>query len=170
MGMHIVGCWPEAWKQSGGTRKVGMLFKEVVPPALTTVLVAPMLKHQVLCSALDNAGAAFTINRLSCKCDLTMELLKPLGDALSHGQIALLAGHARREYNAHTDMLSHALPDDVWSQVVSTAKVVRRHRLEFHFAVLDTMTGDCFLATYSIRDPHRGQSSTQDAPDAKLRS
>ena len=99
MGMHIVGTWPQAWRQSGGTRKVGMLFKEVVPPALTTMLLAPMMKDQVLCAALDNAGAAFSVNRLSAtNCDLTTELMKPLSDSLSHGHFALIAGHAHREH------------------------------------------------------------------------
>ena len=82
----------------------------------------------------------------------------------------LLAGHAHREFNAHTDMLSHALPDAVWSQVVSEAKVVRSHRLEFHFAVLDVETGDCYLATYGIRDPHHARNSIRDARDAGQRS
>ena len=62
MGLHIVGTWPWAWRQSVGMRKVSMLFKETVPPTLTTMLLAPMLHHQVLCAALDNAGAAFTLN------------------------------------------------------------------------------------------------------------
>ena len=32
MGLHVVGNWPQAWRQSGGTRKVGMLFKELARP------------------------------------------------------------------------------------------------------------------------------------------
>ena len=129
MGLHIVGTWPWAWRQSVGVRKVGMLFKETVPPALTTMLLAPMLHHQVLCAALDNAGAAFILNRLSStKCEMTMELLKPLSDSLSHGQFALLAGHAHRQHNAHTDMLSHALTDEIWSQVVAQAKIKKPHK------------------------------------------
>ena len=164
MGLHIVGCWPRAWRQSCGTRKVGMLFKEVVPPALTTMLLAPLLQHQVLCAAMDNAGAAFSVNRLSsANCDLTMELMKPLSDSLSHGRCALLAGHAHRQHNAHTDMLSHALPDRLWSQVVSQANEKRRHRMEFHFAVLDVETAECYLATMSIKDPFFGRSSHLDA-------
>ena len=168
MGLHIVGTWPRAWRQSIGTRKVGMLFKEVVPPVLTTMLLAPLLHHQVLCAALDNAGAAFTINRLSAaKCDMTMELMKPLADSLAHGQFALLAGHAHREHNVHTDILSHALPDSIWSQVVADARVKKHHRLEFHFAVIDVVTAECYLATMSIADPHFTQNSSPDAHDAR---
>ena len=166
MGLHIVGCWPRSWRQSCGTRKVGMLFKEVVPPALTTMLLAPLLQRQVLCAAMDNAGGAFALNRLSAtNCDLTMELMKPLADSLSHGQFALLAGHAHRQHNAHTDMLSHALPDRLWSQVVSQAQIRKRHRMEFHFAVLDVETAECYLATMSITDPFFGLSS---GPDARV--
>ena len=154
MGMHIVGTWPHEWRQSTGVRNVHMLFKELVPPAVSTMLLAPMLDKQVLCAALDNAGAAFTLNRLSCnKCEMTLELLKPLADSLSHGRVALLAGHAHRHHNAHTDMLSHALPHDVWSQAVSTAAMSKSHRMELHFAVIDVTTAECYLATISIRDP-----------------
>ena len=133
-----------------------MLFKELVPPSVTIMLLAPVLLNaQVLCAALDNAGVAFTLNRLSCtKCDMLMELLKPLTDSLSHGRFALLAVHAHREHNnGHTDMLSHALPDNVWSQVVSDAKVSKPHRLELHFAVIDVVTAECYLTTMSFRDP-----------------
>ena len=131
-----------------------MLFKELVSPALTTMLLTPMLERQVLCSALDNAGAAFTLNRLTCNgCDMSLELLKPLADCLSHGHFSLLAGHAHREYNVHTDILSHALPDALWSQVVAEAKVKKNHRLEFHFAIIDVTTAECDVATMSIRDP-----------------
>ena len=154
MGLHIVGTWPWEWRQSVGLRNVHMLFKELVPPSLTTMLLAPMLDKQVLCAALDNAGAAFTLNRLSCSgCDMTQELLKPLADALSRGNVALLAGHAHRQHNAHTDMLSHALPRDVWSQALSSVQLSKPHRLEFHFAVVDVTTAECYLATMSVRDP-----------------
>ena len=167
MGMHIVGTWPRSWRQSVATRKVSMLFKELVPPAVTTMLLAPMLDQQVLCAALDNAGTAFTINRLSCNCEMSLELLRPLTDSLSHGSFALLAGHAHREHNVHTDMLSHALPDDVWSQAISGAKVRRPHRLELHFAVLDVMTQECYLATVSFRDPLFARSTNRGAASAK---
>ena len=96
-----------------------------------------------------------------------MELLKPLSDSLSHGQFALLAGHAHRQHNPHADMLSHALPDEIWSQVVAQAKIKKHHRLEFHFAVLDVRTAECYLATMSVRDPHFAPNSSRAAPDAK---
>ena len=154
MGLHIVGTWPREWRQSVGERKVNMLFKELVPPSVTTMLLAPMLDRQVLCAAMDNAGAAFTLNRLSgTSCEMTLELLKPLADSLSRGNVVLLAGHAHRQHNVHTDMLSHALPDDMWSQALSTAKLSKPRRLEFHFAVIDVQTAECYLATMAVRDP-----------------
>ena len=92
-----------------------------------------------------------------------MELLKALADSISRGQFCLLGGHAHREHNEHTDILSHALPDDVWSQVVAEAKISKTHRLEFHFAVLDVQTGECYLGTISIRDPHSARNSNRGA-------
>ena len=73
-------------------------------------------------------------------------------------------------HNVHTDILSHALSDGLWSQVVSEAKIKRPHRLEFHFAVLDIETAECYLATMSIRDPHFGQSLGRDARGAQRSS
>ena len=131
------------------------------------MLLAPMLKDEVLCAAMHNAGAAFTLNRLSCGCELTLELLRPLSDSLSRGHFALLGGHAHREHNAHTDMLSDALPDDVWSQAIAGAKVTKSHRLELHFAVLDVVTRECYMATMSFRDPFFEQNSSRGAGGAK---
>ena len=155
MGLHIVGPWPEAWRQSTGTRKVNMHFKELVPPTVAALLLGPMLDQQVLCAALHNAGAAFSINSLSCNCEMSRELLKPLSDSLSRGSHALLAGHAHREHNAHADALSHPLNDNMWSQVLKSAKVRQHHRMELQFVVFDVKTFECFMATTSFRDPLR---------------
>ena len=168
LGMHIVGPWPEHWRQSS---KSGvdphMLYKELVPPVVTTLLLAPMLQDEVLCSALDNAGAAFSINRLSCSCERSLELLRPLADSLVRGRFAVIAGHAHRVHNQHTDALSHSLSRGLWSQIVDSARTVKRHRAEIHFAVLDVSTGECYLATMSFQDPVLRRCTGRGAPDAE---
>ena len=103
--------------------------------------------------ALDNAGTAFSINRTSCGCERSLELLRPLADTLLRGQFAVIAGHAHRVRNAHSDALSHSLCDALWSQVVQEANVKKPHRAELHFAVLDVASGECFVATMSFQDP-----------------
>ena len=130
-----------------------MLYKELVAPVVTTLLLAPMLRQEVLCCALDNAGTAFSINRMSCGCERSLELLRALADTLLRGRFAVIAGHAHRVHNAHTDALSHSLCDALWSQVVREAKVKKPHRAELHFAVLDVASGECFVATMSFQDP-----------------
>ena len=165
MGFHFVGPWPDQWRQSDGHDSPSMLFKELVPPVVTSVLLAPLLRKQVLCCALDNAGAAFTLNSLCCGCARS---LQPLSDSLSCGNYGLLAGHAHRERNSHTDTLSHSLSTSVWSQVVSQAPIKKPHRMEFHFAALDVKTEECCLATWSCKRAVHRPSSTRDARDASL--
>ena len=160
MGLHIVGPWPEAWKQSTGWRSVSMHFKELVAPTVTGLLLGPMLDQHVLCAALDNAGSAFSVNSLTCSCEMSLELLRPLSDSLSRGQHALLAGHAHREHNAHADALSHPLTSDIWAQVIASAAVRKSHRMELQFAVFDVKTAECYLATISFKDPARRSSRT----------
>ena len=152
-GMHIVGAWPPHWKQSAKADDPHMLYKELVAPVVSTLLLAPMLEQQVLCCALDNAGVAFTINKLSCGCERSLGLLRPFADSLSRGRFAVIAGHAHRVHNSHTDKLSHSLCDEMWSQVAAEAAVKKTHRAELHFAVLDVRTGECFVATMSFADP-----------------
>ena len=165
-GLHIVGAWPPHWRQSTGSDDPHMLYKELVPPVVTTLLLAPMLQQQVLCCALDNAGVAFTINKLSCGCERSLELLRPFADSLSRGRFAVIAGHAHRVHNTHTDKLSHSLCADMWSQVAREAAVKKSHRAELHFAVLDVKTGECLVATISFADPVLKRGIKRGAADA----
>ena len=52
MGLHIVGMWPDSWRQVDGDNPRSMLYKELVPPVMTTLLLAPELRHKVLCSEI----------------------------------------------------------------------------------------------------------------------
>ena len=165
-GLHIVGAWPANWRQSTGEDDPHMLYKELVPPVVTTLLLAPMLKQQVLCCALDNAGVAFTINKLSCGCERSLELLRPFADSLARGRFAVIAGHAHRVHNSHTDKLSHSLSCDMWSQVADDAPIKKKHRAELHFAVLDVKTAECFVATISFADPVLKRCIKRGAVDA----
>ena len=110
MGLHIVGDWPEEWKQSVGDSSPSMLFKELVPPVIATLLLAPFCKGKVFAAATDNAGVAFVLNSMSCRCPLSLALLRPLADSLAKHHLGLIAGHAHHQHNSHADELSHALP------------------------------------------------------------
>ena len=167
-GMHFVEPWPAHWKQSSGSgADPHMLYKELVAPVVTTLLLAPMLKKEVLCCALDNAGVAFSINRLSCGCERSLELIRPLADTIFRGQFAVIAGHSHRVHNDHTDALSHSLDDALWSQVVRDARKKKPHRAELHFAVMDVVTGECLVATMSFVDPVLKRCIARDADAAK---
>ena len=65
MGFHIVGRWEAAWRQSAGATARHMLYLEILPPVVTMLIMSHARKRNVWCVTLDNAGAAFVLNRLS---------------------------------------------------------------------------------------------------------
>ena len=75
--------------------------------------------------------------------------------------------HAHRVHNEHTDALSHSLSDDLWAQVIQSARKKKTQRDELHFAVIDVETGECFLVTISFRDPLLKRNSSRGARAAK---
>ena len=151
LGFHIVGCWPTEWRSSSTKTDPHMLFKELFPPALTTRLLAPFLSRSVLTCALDNAGAAFSLNALSCGCHKSLRLLRWIADTLDAHSLGLLAGHAHREYNAHTDALSHPLSRAMWSRVIAQAPVSKKNMVELHFAIVNKWSGKAALATVAFK-------------------
>ena len=156
MGLHIVGPWPEGYRQSDGSDAPGMLLKELVPPVVASLLLAQWCPGVVFAAATDNAGVAFVLNSLSCSTPQCLALLRPLADSLSAHHTGLIGGHAHRAYNQHADDLSHALSSALWKQVVAEQRTRRTSRLELPFVVHDLHNGDCFAATMSFaRRSHR---------------
>ena len=153
MGFHVVGNWPEAWRQSRGPSAPGMLFKELLPVVVITLLLAPWCSGMVFASALDNAGAAFVLNALNCNCQWSLALLRPLVDSLSFNRLGLIAGHSYREFNSHTDEMSHVIPADLWCDVVQQAPISKTKRMEVHFLVHDMHNNDSFVASMSFELP-----------------
>ena len=129
--------------------KTSMLYKEILPPALTAILLAPALPGRVLACALDNAGAAFALNSMTCGCQRTLHVMQPLADSLTRHGVGLVADHTHRERNAHADEMSHLFPVDVWSRLVPQAEP-RRAKTEIHFAIADLSTRECFTATMAF--------------------
>lgn len=150
MGFHIVGPWPDGWRQTFGPDAPHMLFKELLAPVMGTLVLGPSARNNVWCVALDNSGAAYVLNKLSCRCPRTLELLRVLTANLARNDSGLLAGHAHRERNVHCDILSHPLSSTLWSQIIAEAAIVKPHRDEIHFAVLDIRRRECWVATTSF--------------------
>ena len=127
-----------------------MLYKEMVPPVVASILLAPHVRHKVLCGAFDNAGVAFNLNSLSAGCRRTINLLRPLADTLATNHVGMIASHAHRVHNKHTDALSHSLNDQLWAQVFASARVNRSGHDELHLAILDMRRVECMLASISF--------------------
>ena len=85
-----------------GNDAESMLFKETLPPVLTAMILAPLLRGKLLCCALDNAGAAYVLNALTCFSANTRALLTPLTDSLVRFGFGLLADHAATETPTQT--------------------------------------------------------------------
>ena len=98
MGVHIVGSWPDKWKQSAGGSAPSTLFKELVPNVISLLLLARFCTGKVIAAATDNAGVAFVLNSLSCRCPWSLTLLRPLTDALATYRLGLIASGARAPY------------------------------------------------------------------------
>ena len=152
-GVHVVGNWPDEWKQSAGASAPSMLFKELVPIVIMILLLGSQCKGKVFAAATDNAGVAFVLNSMSCRCPYSLALLRPLADTLAKHHLGLLAGHAHREFNAHADELSHALSDTMWRNVCTQAQRRKTSRMEFQFVVHDTATNEAFAASMSFQLP-----------------
>ena len=162
-GVRVVGNWPDEWKQSAGADAPSMLFKELVPSVITVLLLAARCENQVFAAATDNAGVAFVLNSLSCRCPRSMALLRPLADALARHHLGLIVGHAHRECNAHADELSHALTTaTMWNDVCEQALHRKPGRMEFQFIVHDTIKSECFAASMSF--PRVSSSAVPGAP------
>ena len=62
LGYHIVGHWPAHWKQSAGGSVPSMLYKEMVPPVVAALLLAPHMRGKVFCGGFDNAGIVYNLS------------------------------------------------------------------------------------------------------------
>ena len=152
MGLHFVGPWPPGWEQSSESGLApSMLWKEIVGPVITLLLLARWVRGTVFAAAGDNAGGAFVLNALCCGCPRVLELLRPLADTIERYHLGVLGGHAHRVCNGHADDLSHALTAALWRDVVSQEWVHKVARLELPFVVSDTVTGETFAGTISFK-------------------
>ena len=79
-----------------------------------------------------------------------MALLQPLANSLTAHRLGLIGGHVSRVFNQHADDLSHALPRDMWAQVLQGEWVHKVARLELSFVVHDIEAGECFAGTMSF--------------------
>ena len=150
MGLHFVGRWPRYMRQSSGTSPECMLFMETLPIVVVMAVLAPFLQEKLLCTAVDNAGAAFSINAFNCRDAATRKLMQILVDAVSRHKSWVIAGHGRRHRNTHTDLMTHAISDALWDQVM-TAEPVRAGCHVYHFALMSTATRECFTAAITFK-------------------
>ena len=153
MGFHIVGRWPPRWRQSADKSARSMLYLELLPPVVGEIVLGRLFPKQVWCAALDNSGAAFVLNKLSCGCPFSLELLSRLSDSLAVNRAGFLAGHAHREKNQHTDDLTHLMTPELWSQVLSSVQHSKAQKDEVHFVITDVRTGECWAATVAFSRP-----------------
>ena len=122
---------------------------------LVLSILAPALSETVFGVAVDNTGAAFAINRLSCRDAMSRRLLQQLASDLDAAGHTALAAHVRRHRNVHADDMSHALTSTQWAFVGATHgsrcwKKADKYWL-FPFVVQCLSTGACYSAKFRMR-------------------
>ena len=132
-----------------------MLFKELLPVVLVLSLLAPVLSETVFGVAVDNTGAAFAINRLSCRDGLARRLLQQLASDLDAAGHTALAAHVRRHRNVHADEMSHALESGQWKSIGAAHGSRQWAKADkywfFPFVVQCLATGECYSAQVRMR-------------------
>ena len=148
-GYHIVGPWPAALQDAH------MLFKELLPVVLCLTLWSAAKPESVFGVVIDNTGAMFSVNKMTCRDDISRRLLQQLASALDAGGHTAIASHVRRHRNQHTDDLSHALPGSWWRQIVqsqcTTDNAKHRHDWLFPFVIQDLRSGECRSGVFRMR-------------------
>ena len=140
-GFHMAGGWPSELVSSDN-----MLFKELFPVILGVILVGAHVPGSIFGSAVDNAGAAYSLNRLCCRDRDSLGLLRILAAELDRHHSVLLGDWVRRVLNGHGDGLSRVapfIPSLQRSQADSD-------RWTFEFVVRDIKSGEARVATLTL--------------------
>ena len=145
--LHFAGPWPAELADAS------MLFKELLPVTLILAMVSPALAETVFGVAIDNTGAAFSVNRMSCRDKLSSRLLQQLASDLDVRGHTALATHIRRHRNQHADDLSHALFPGMWTKIErhQRSRSVKSKNWAFPFVVQCLSTGACFTGLFRMR-------------------
>ena len=132
-----------------------MLFKELVPVVIALSLLSDKIPETVFGSAVDNTGAAFALNSMSCRDKISLRLLQQLAQDLQNGGHTVLASHVRRFRNEHADLLSHSLYPAWWQDIVRHQKRRQKKSSQnfwlFPFVVQCLQSGDCFSGQFKMK-------------------
>ena len=147
-GLHLVGPWPVDLMDAH------MLFKELVPVVISISLLAMVLPESVFGVAVDNTGAAFAVNKMSCRDAIARRLIQQLSSGLEWAGHTALAAHVRRDRNTHADALSHTLPPSLWLLIMqhqdSRISKGDAHAWRFPFVVQCLATGVCKSGLFKL--------------------
>jgi hypothetical protein len=142
-GFHLAGSWPAALRNSSN-----MLFKEIFPVVVAAELFSPLMRGGIFGSVIDNSGAAFSLNRLSCRDPDTLALLRILASTLARHKCALLADWVRRVRNGHGDGLSSVAP--LIPSLLDPQNTQPCTGWDFPFAVQHLQTGHARFASMRL--------------------
>ena len=131
------------------------MFKELVPVVIALSLLSSVLPESVFGAAVDNTGAAFTLNKLTCRDSIARRLMQQLASTLDAAGHTVLAAHIRRVWNQHADKLSHTLPPSLWllieQQQNSRSAARDANYWRFPFVVQCLRTGKCKSGLFKMR-------------------
>ena len=134
---HLAGTWPKELIEAH------MLFKEILPVAIVISLLSPVLPDTVFGVAVDNTGAAFAVNKLTCRDAISRRLIQQLASDLDSAGHTALAAHVRRHRNVHADDMSYALEGAEWRVIIRQHESrAGHHGPVLGFPVRGSVSGD----------------------------
>jgi len=145
--LHIFGTWRPSLASS---ILHDMLFKETLPFAIVTALIAPLLPGHIFAVSSDNAGMVFRVNAGSSNNPLVQRLLRLIARQTTAFNITPLADWNDREQPdaKHADRLSKTFFLQDWA-AFRPADVASRSWL-FDIIVHDLHSGKAFGAVFRL--------------------
>ena len=145
--LHIFGSWRDSLAPA---IKHDMLFKEALPFAITTALLAPVFEDFIFAVSSDNAGMVFRVNAGSSRNPLVQRLLRLVARQVQRHHIVALADWNDREQDdaKHADDLSKTFTQSVWRRMAVGAD--KHKSWLFDLVVHDIVSGKAFAAVFRI--------------------
>ena len=145
--LHIHGCWRSAL---ASYIEHNMLFKELLPYVIATVLLAPLRLQHIFAVGSDNAGMVFRVNAGSSRDQLVQRLLRLLARQITLFDITPIADWNERSFEdaVHADILSKTFTWDQWERMRPAEHRSRSWLIDI--IIHDVASGQAVAAVFRI--------------------
>lgn len=147
--LHIFGSWRSTLAP---LILHNMLFKEMLPFAIASSLLAPLHEDHIFADCSDNAGMVFRTNAGSARDPLVQRLLRFMARLTTVWRVTFLADWNNRESPdaRHADQLSKTFSPSQWQALAASAQRVTSKSWLFDLVIHDMHTGQVISAVFRI--------------------